>query len=365
MTLLTQGNVFGDDGYFGNKGAIVFPVEHEDIRLVREIVTFEQTQKSRIFAARAELIFFNPVFEDLDIQVGFPSMSAEGVGTRSFEDTLVVTVNGEPVSEIELRSVDPTGNTPWDKIYFFDATFPGNRHTTIINEFPVHDSGTISGDSRISYVLRSGATWAGQMDEAIFQYIFNKPPWHVGFVYGKSFLAGWPLWPGFYENRISPNEIYVGPENYVCDYMPGPRPVFTITFQDFEPQYDIELCFLKRPGLPALQLLDLYIVEDDNTRDCLKNVQSLSRFLDTLELDDELLSSCGPSFLRNFIYASRGYHFHDPELHKAFYETGIFLPSTVPFDPTWLTPEEVQAIEQLRQLELAEEPDSLPIRSKK
>jgi hypothetical protein len=64
------------------------------------------------------------------------------------------------------------------------------------------------------------------------------------------------------------------------------------------------------------------------------------------------LTKCFPPvYLRNFILASYGYNFTEEQWRHEFYDSGLFLPSTTPFEDSWLTPGDRAAIERLKKLE--------------
>ncbi|MFH1467508.1 MAG: hypothetical protein ABIO70_24195 [Pseudomonadota bacterium] len=62
-----------------------------------------------------------------------------------------------------------------------------------------------------------------------------------------------------------------------------------------------------------------------------------------------LLACYDPAFLRNLLYASRGYPFEKPQWKKAF--AGLFPESELPFDPAWITGAEKLAVEALLEVE--------------
>jgi hypothetical protein len=335
-----------NDGFFAGSGSNIYPVRNLDVRLVREVVTFDQIDaEEHVFAVSALLFFQNETADAVRGQVGFPDAASR------IQD-LMVFVDGTRVENVRFGTYQTADGTHSNNVYLFDMAFPPGELTAVLHKYLLEASWYNDGSSHLPYILRTGGMWRGTIEEAVFQYRFSRPPVCLALSVAGRRLAGWD-WTSRATGRkgewiTQPLDEAETGLNYSFDYVAGPRPTFTVTFREFQPTGDLRMVYNRSGGGGILIFSFAEFPCREADWPCWHN---MARFLHDLEVTDEVVSCYGPSLLRNLMYARRGYHFQNAELNRLFYENEFFFPSSAPFDSTWFTREEVRVIEELRRIE--------------
>jgi hypothetical protein len=352
VLFLSPAAALANDGFFAGSGSNVYPVENLDVRLVREVVTFDQIDtEEHVFAVSALLFFQNETADTVKGQVGFPD------GGTSIHD-LMIFVDGTRVDSLRFGTYTTADGTPSDNVYLFDMAFPPGKLATVLHNYLLAASWYNDGSSILPYAFRTGGLWRGSIGEAVFQYRLSHPLVSPQLRYAHKTLAGWD-WTSRATGRegvwiTSPLSEAEAGVDYTFDYVPGPRPTFTATFRDIDPTGDLGFWYNRGGGggILVFSFAEIACKEAGLGMASGKGCYwELSRFLRDFEVTPELLACYDPSILRNLMYARRGYHFQNEGLNRLFYENEFFMPSSAPFDSTWFTRDEVRVIEELRRIE--------------
>ncbi|MDP8254148.1 MAG: YARHG domain-containing protein, partial [Candidatus Alcyoniella australis] len=301
----------------------------------------------------ALLTFYNPTDQPIQMQVGFPvTLLGEGYDefvvrppgeSNASVGKFEVSVNGKPTTTSAIKGEEVTAGVymqAWDSLYVFEVEFAPRRHTDIRHSYTVGASVSSMGESWLPYVFRTGAGWAGNIEEAVFEYRLSPSNnrCYLSLLYGEPFDGSGAALVGGGQGRTNKVEGL----DYDIWYSAGPQRRLIVTFRNIEPQQNLTL--YSRHARGELELEGLLQAQQQG-RNC---GECLQRFALDLTIDDELLACYEPQLLINLLYARRGYHFSDEKMQELFYGSGFYLPSDEPFDRSWLSPEEQQAIKRLR-----------------
>ena len=216
-----------NDGFFAGSGSNLYPLENLDVRLVREVVTFDQVDaEEHVFAVSALLFFRNETADTVKGKVGFPK------GAANIQD-LTVYVDGTRVDKVRYGTYQTADGTPSNRnVYLFNMAFPPGELTTILHKYLLEASWYNDGSSHLPYNLETGGMWRGTIEEAVFQYRFSRPPVCLALSIAGRRLAGWD-WTSRATGRrgewtTQPLDEAETGLNYSFDYVAGPRPAFTI-----------------------------------------------------------------------------------------------------------------------------------------
>ena len=386
-TLFVVGTIFlltgpsslvANDSAIGGSGANVFVGEKSEVALEREYLSFhiEPGDMGIHCRVQATLVFYNPTDEDISHELAFPiGYEEENDPYKEFHNFLggklsvadfEVSVNGEKTpTRLEKQVKDglaPGAEGSFSWVFLFPARFTAKSHTVIQHtyRFAASQIGAPHSTATIPYVFRTGASWAGKIEEAVFDYRFPQgglPP-NVKVTYEDfGYFSG--------ENLLSASDVagetrtLQTPEGETIHYgaysVGGPVSRIRLTFYNIEPQQDVTLSFPSGyfrnwpgmgPNSPGFEECDYRLGM------FLRGMKLPAEKTKKWKIDPETLVKCvAPSDLINLIYASHGYAFKSAELQKFFYQSGMFFPSATPFEEGWLNRNEVQAIEALRALE--------------
>jgi hypothetical protein len=331
-------SAYADDAVYSGSGSSVYPIESTDIRLVREIVTFDQ-RSSGSYSVSALLYFENQRDEMILERVGFP----DAWGNTSAD--LLVFVDGVPAKEITTVSAE-ADSSPRGDVHLFEVGFSPRGTTTILHQYSLAVSASSYGVRWIPYVFRTGSLWMDEIEEARFVYRFDHPPLGLGLTLGDQLLVG-ANWRGWREWVAEPLDSSQVGFDYSFHYVPGPRPTFTIIFNDIEPTDDLALSYMFG-GSGAVENLSEIPCKEPGF-----HCQSLLyRFMDSLQIERGLIDCYEPALLRKLIYARKGYRYSEPDLRAMFFESAILMPSSEPFVPSWISRREENIINKLKWMEL-------------
>jgi hypothetical protein len=324
-----------NDTAMGGSGAGVYPVESTAVRLVRELVVFQEVADS--FSVTADLHFRNDTDQPVTLQLGFPARTkVEGDGDPEVHD-LAIWVDGAPATAHKVAlSQEESAEIPWEEIWLFEASFPARAELQILHTYSLTTGGDSMGGRLTQYIFRTGQGWAGRIEQARFVFRFERPPMGLQVHYDNQILPplGTPPVPG------KPKQGYVA----------GPSPSYELLFEDVEPSGDLWVYW---DGQPWYELAGS-AVDSERLYDCLYPLTTWYRGLRGpgwvgSPLPDQALLACYEAdWLRNLIFAARGYPFTKPAWQQAF--GGRFPPSELPFEEAWLNEKERLAVEALRGL---------------
>ena len=335
--LLTLGTTpaKANDTAMGGSGAGVYPVATTTVRLVRELVVFQEQGDS--FAVTADLHFRNDTDKPTTLQLGFPArMVTMGDGDPQVHD-LAVWVDGKPVTAHRVAvSPEEALQDWWEEVFVFEARFPAHADVQILHTYSLTTGMDSMGGRLTQYIFQTGKGWAGKVGEARFVFRFERPPMGLQLSYG--------------DQRLPPLGTPPVPGKPVQSYVAGPTPSYELLFEDVEPSGDLQLHW---DGQPWYELVGATVAEDKHY-ECQSVLRTWYRGLGGAPWSSnplprpELLSCFEPAWLRNLIFAARGYSFTKSTWQQTF--AGRFPPSSEPYDDAWLTDQEKLAVEALKGL---------------
>ena len=227
LFLLTTGFAHGDDGVLGGKGNTVYPIFDTAVTMLGENVTI-QVAEGRSYV-RCEFLFRNTGKSEKTM-VGFPAHGTmpDVEDREGFDDDpklhdFKTFVNGREIPVTLKKGLKEEGNNK-DSMYYpnwyvWELEFKENEIHKVVNTYWVMNSYDSMGGEAINYVLRTGATWKG-----------NIP-------YGRITMA--------FDTVFDPQDIniwnyqdYRDNRNIMLQVLPEEKKLIW-EFYDLEPTYDI------------------------------------------------------------------------------------------------------------------------------
>jgi hypothetical protein len=258
-----------------------------------------------------------------------------------------VFVEGRELKTTLQRRTQIHNNERPSGVFLFDVVFPPRTHTVIEHRYDISETGSaMDNRSGLDYLFETGGNWRGKIEEAVFEYRFRRRVFpSLELFYSNNVLIG--------RDTSQPIEGYGSPVEsppikFTSRYEAGPRARLIVTIFDVKPRGYISLI----GDSEAYQGIDSEQIPSW-AEEC---EWLLQRFYSREDhpIDERLLNCHNAAWLRNYLYASYGYRFQDERWQREFYNSGIFLPSQVPFEDSWFTPGERAAIEALKKLEAQE-----------
>lgn len=301
---LTQ--VRADDTYFGGYGADVFPSTRTKVRMVSEIVNMKKVDRD-VFAT-CDFTFLNPG-EDAVVTMGFPAEPQEDESDEPVKVDLrnvliqkfTVLVDGEklPFQIRKCKNEENLKDLNFDYAFVWKVKLPHDKPVHLHHTYQYGMSGNSMGQWWMSYILKSGALWDGNIGSAQITIDLNE--------------------------NVAPGFLKVEPKGY--HYQKG---VIQWTFQDFKPKQDVRIEINK--SYPAqMTFLEMY---DNGT------------------LEKETLSEL--RLMRNEIYARHGKIFKSKDLQGYFSNQPWYQPYPY-YTPDMLSVDEKFAIDQIQRMEKLKE----------
>lgn len=174
-----------DMGYELNKASSIAPIEESSVRMEKEVVHFTipaPDQDSAFLKAKATFWMHNPTDKKVAFQSVFPFLLSERGAV--YAKDVRITIDGKSVpgkdgtytyavrDDRGLQAVTSTG-------YQFPVEIAAGQTAVVVIDFlspvlPLSDS-----ENAFSYLLASGAGWAGNIGQATFEieYPYAKGPW--------------------------------------------------------------------------------------------------------------------------------------------------------------------------------------------
>jgi hypothetical protein len=172
-----------NDSSFGGSGADLVPLSETRVRMVSEDIVLTWGRGWKVVA---DYVFENPTDEPVTLQMGFPEPKCipdmDCDVDTSFKD-LETTVRDAPVTHRK-------GNTSLSKlsvvlgtVWLYDVSFAPKERVHIRHTYRVGGTCGLSGWCDIAYITRTGARWAGPIENAKFR--FRLPIWMNSLRYPK------------------------------------------------------------------------------------------------------------------------------------------------------------------------------------
>jgi len=307
------------------------PLRAATARLVRAHVVFTETTTTT-FAVLGTYVFVGahgPAVVPMALPEDGP-VDDEGrpVASEPHIVSLDVRVDGTP-APVVLRPSVPGPSAAYEHLHTFDVSLAPGRRTTVEFRYPLATTYDVTGTRELPCMNRSALCWSGTVDQAVFEYRLLSPRVGLHVRWGDEVVAGGGRPP--VPLALPRNQ---GTRSYT--YRGGPRPVLTLTVANGRLQDDVTLVY--HEGTSAARVLDR--LGGDGER--------LVEFLARKRADDDLIAAFSADVLRNLVFARWGYPFTSLRYRQGFYDSGLFIPSTTPFDGAWLTPAERKLVERLQ-----------------
>jgi uncharacterized protein (TIGR02594 family) len=352
---LAAGGAAANDVAFGGAGADLVPLAEDRVQMLSEDILIERVAPGgyRILGdgywrVRATYRFRNLTDETVPVQMGFPEPACPEDGDCTFAgfEDMATTVRGEAAS-LSVGAVDR--RHPWtehiDRVHVFAVAFTPGETVEVVHAYRHGLTEYVNGGEDLAYVTRTGALWAGTIDDARVRVRLPYRPWGIS--------------PGAWGPHLL----------RLTERLADGQPEVELEFRrtQWEPEDDLRVVFgpgyptLETPGLIAGcpshgELFDHALaVEAVDPADLLQRTQSLSA---------TMLRLC-----RNAVFAHHGKDFDDAELDRFFYgERGLrvhgagddasagravfarnpdFAPAMLT-DPEWAYVKALQLVEQRR-----------------
>lgn len=293
--------LFANDTSVGGTGVDLHILKESSVRMQAEDITL--THVERVFEIVAKYTFENPTDNHVQLQVGFPEVGClkeeEGDCHAGAFRGLETTVDGKIVVH---RKGSLKQTEKWAKhlgtFWLFDVDFPAKKKVVIFHRYSMDATLDSMGGVSVSYVTRTGATWAKPIGHAKFR--FRVPP---------------------YATHLMSNEVLGAPQNprFVKE---GAEAFTEVVFEkkNWIPKGDLFFSFATAFGQFPVPRLDPGTLS--------KRAQDLGlRAADQCPWTspyggDEPATSAQAQSCRNLIYARWGYPFEKRRLRDLYYIAG-------------------------------------------
>ncbi len=268
---------YGNDAVYYGAGVTVYPVKHDSIQLVSEVIKI--TKGIGLGWGVEATLNFKNYGNKTSVQMGFP-FDTDGPNDPDQKEEDVPDPKFRTF--IDSKEVKVTKKKGWSKspledlnypiVYTFTVPFEQGETKTILHTYSVQGTEWSTGDYEFKYILKTGALWRGLIENIKVDMILP----------GKSAVIVHCVLPK--EHKATQNKDAV---------------VLSWEFQDIKPKFNItaKTLFGREPiGLDYLRTTkDLFITD-----------------------------ACCVRYFRNLVYASYGYPFENPFPRMQFYGSGHF-----------------------------------------
>lgn len=304
--------VLANDLAFGGAGADLVPLSESRIQMVSEDIFIERTAPGgyRILGAGdwrvlASYRFQNLTDEVVRVQIGFPEPACPEEGDCGFAgfESMATSVRGREVS-LTIGALDRAH--PWaeriGKVYLFDVDFAPNERVEVVHAYRHGLTEYVNGGEVLGYLTRTGALWAGAIEDARFRISLPFRPWGMS-------LGPWGTQLERFTETLEDGQ---------------PRVELGFRWTNWMPEHDLEFYF--GPGQPTLETPSL-------VEGCPAHGELFDHAFDADALDraalrerTKALSKAELRICRNAMFAHHGRPFKDPQLDRFFYgERGMQL----------------------------------------
>lgn len=349
LVMAPFGVLCANDGVYWSNGGVLYPMKESRIVLQREHLSFavdgDRAQVDVLFE------FFNPDTEPRTLSVGFQAPSPAGdqpekeCSTPPIEELRVMTdgrllpyrimmAENEDAPLVDLGKLTFSQESPGVFVYVFEMVFaPGLNK--VQHSYRFRASGSVDMSRSFAYILRTGAKWAGStighltvdVDFGSNERFFMRDMFGaqaVWSVVGVGRIG--PRRTGFHDEgeravRVVSGKLRVEvngllPEANIDFH--AQRPAMFLDWPDEGSPYDEEVLYALRER--SLDLGPEHVLTKPELR-----------------------------FLRNVIFAQRGYVFKDPALQQTFEQFDWYIPDpNMKWDNSLLSTEDRLFVELIK-----------------
>ena len=302
MGLATATCAVADDGVYMGDGATVYPITSSQVQLASETVIIthggpdESAPGSRRMSWRVDAtLHFRNLGGPTTVQMGFPFGPLGGDIDWSnprerdeYDPHFRTWVDGEE-TPTTLKQAEPDSGLlrlNREVVYAFPVDFAGKQVRTVRHTYRVGGSASSDGSGDFTYVLTTGALWAGRIDTATVRVIV-------------------PVGAAADMDIVCPHEHDARRE--------GDQLVLEWRWRDLEPDFDLKIASLPR----SLHEMPLDELADETTTQAVWESGTVRRVL-----RDERPDPCTARWYCNRILAEYGYPFRSPFVRAQFYAGG-------------------------------------------
>jgi len=352
LIIINAISCLGNDGVYLSNGGVIYPVKETKISLEKEMLSF--TVRDGVAFVNIQFEFNNPESKERKLLIGFQAPSAAGDVSDSISNTNLISnftivkdgiilpytvkaANCEDCQLEELKNKEAVHFSQTDPgvfVFLFEVVFkPGMNKIQHSYSFPA--SSNVSFDETYSYILTTGAKWAGgkikdltvKIDMGDNKYFF------VNDIFGEK--ANWSI---IGTGKVT-NERFNYDEddsNRMIRILNGE---LLIHVDNFEPTKNIFFGILDKKSFIALATDFKKITSGE--------IVSVGNM--TLQSD---YSKKELRLMRNTIYAQYGYDFNSPDLKEYFSQFAWYMPNpNLKMEDIKLTEEEQEFIFKVKELE--------------
>lgn len=305
-----------NDTSVGGTGVDLYSIQQSAVRMqAEEIVLTAEADRWNIVATYT---FENPSDHEVRLQVGFPEVGCPkqddgDCHAKAFQG-LTTEVDGKRVTH---RQGSLAQTERWaeylGKFWLFDVTFAAKKQVTIVHRYQMDATVDSMGGRSVSYVTRTGATWAGPIGKAVFR--FRVPP-HATFLQSGEVL-GAPKSPTFVrDGQLAYTEVVFEKKNWT-------------------PKGDLNFSFATAFGQFPVPRLSAEVLAERAKALGLKETEQCPRTsiygMETIDSEAQA-QSC-----RNLVYARWGHPFKKEILNALYYQGGKGWHPSSDYGPRALT----------------------------
>lgn len=329
-----------NDGVYWGSGGMLYPVKESRIEMRREVLSF--TCRGDDADVNVMFEFFNPDQELRRLTVGFQVPSATGDAISASEPHIkelriendgrllpyrLMMASAEDAPLVEMGKLSFTPEDPGVFVFLFEMTFkPGLNE--VQHSYSFRPGGTVMGDLDYSYILTTGAKWAGgRIPDFSFEVdMGSNSRFEVADVFGPN--AQWMV--------VGTGKV----ESSVAAWVDAPSQRFVrvikgkllVTAKDLVPTENINVV-----GVPSM--LYLGFAGDDARYG--EHVVHAWRWKSKASLETTLMTNADLRLLRNLLFAQYGYVFKDARVRELFNSFEWYMPDpNMIWSDALLTPEE-------------------------
>jgi len=305
-----------NDTSVGGTGVDLYSIQQSAVRMqAEEIVLTAEADRWNVVATYT---FENPSDHDVQLQVGFPEVGCPkqddgDCHAKAFQG-LTTEVDGKRVTH---RQGSLAQTERWaeylGKFWLFDVIFAAKKQVTIVHRYQMDATLDSMGGRSVSYVTRTGSTWAGPIGKAVFR--FRVPP-HATFLQSGEVL-GAPKSPWFVrDGQLAYTEVVFEKKNWT-------------------PKGDLNFSFATAFGQFPVPRLSAQVLAERAKALGLNEAEQCPRtsIYSTETIDSEAQAqSC-----RNLVYARWGHPFKKEVLNALYYQGGKGWHPSSDYGPRALT----------------------------
>lgn len=289
LMCVAPGVALANDSTFGGAPADLVPLAEQRVRMLAEDVVLTASDDEWQIEARYQ--FQNLAAKEVTVQVGFPEFrcprdSDSDCADAAFRD-LVTLVDGVAVQHRRGKLGKKHGWADFlGVVWLFDVTFPVGRPLAITHRYRLTTGGDLSGNRYTGYVTRTGRSWAGSIGKATFTAVL--PP------YARAIYD------------VDAPGLRATPPRLVLDSGP-PRVELRLEGKDWKPQGGVFFSYNASSSM-TLEPIVAKKLDANGRIDLFQD--------DRCPFGDD---SVDAQSCLNDLYASRGYPFENPALHRKYY----------------------------------------------